>query len=58
MEYGKGYQYDHDHDLNFDAQEFLPEEISKTRLYEPGQNTKEQAIRSFLKKRWEDKYGY
>jgi putative ATPase len=58
LDYGKGYQYAHDHDLNFAAQEFLPEEISKTRLYEPGQNTKEQAIRSFLKKRWEDKYGY
>ena len=58
LDYGKGYQYAHDHDLNFAEQEFLPQEISQTKLYEPGQNAKEEAIRSFLKKRWKEKYGY
>ena len=58
LDYGKGYEYAHDHDLNFAKQEFLPQEISQTKLYEPGQNAKEEAIRSFLKKRWKEKYGY
>lgn len=58
LDYGKGYEYAHDHDLNFAEQEFLPKEISQTKLYEPGQNAKEEAIRSFLKKRWKEKYGY
>ena len=58
LDYGKGYQYAHDHDLNFAEQEFLPQEISQTKLYEPGQNAKEEAIRLFLKQRWKEKYGY
>ncbi|PSR09432.1 MAG: AAA family ATPase [Candidatus Arcticimaribacter sp.] len=58
LDYGKGYEYAHDHDLNFAEQEFLPKEINQTKLYEPGQNTKEEAIRTFLKKRWKEKYGY
>ena len=58
LDFGKGYEYAHDHDLNFAKQEFLPKEISQTKLYEPGQNAKEEAIRSFLKERWNDKYGY
>ena len=58
LDYGKGYQYAHDYALNFAAQEFLPQEISQTKVYEPGQNPKEEAIRSFLKQRWKEKYGY
>ena len=58
LDYGKGYEYAHYHYLNFAEQEFLPQEISQTKLYEPGQNAKEEAIRSFLKKRWKEKYGY
>ena len=44
--------------MNFAEQEFLPQEISQTKLYEPGQNAKEEAIRLFLKQRWKEKYGY
>ena len=58
LDYGKGYKYAHDHNLNFIEQDYLPKEINKTRFYEPGKNNKEDAIRSFLKKRWKDKYGY
>ena len=58
LDYGKGYQYAHDHDMNFAEQEFLPQEISQTKLYKPGQNAKEEAIRLFLKQRWKEKYGY
>ena len=58
LDYGKGYQYAHYYDLNFVDQEFLPKEISETKFYEPGQNSKEESIRLFLKKRWKDKYDY
>lgn len=55
--YGADYKYSHSYDGNFAEQEYLPEEISKTRLYEPGRNAKENSIREWLKKLWV-KYGY
>ncbi|CAI8376844.1 MAG: Replication-associated recombination protein A [uncultured Bacteroidota bacterium] len=56
--YGKGYQYAHDFKNQFVDQEFLPDEISGTKFYEPGENPKEKNIRDFLKIRWKDKYDY
>ncbi len=56
--YGENYQYAHNYDNNFAEQEFLPEAIKNTTLYEPGTNQREQAHRDFLKKRWKNKYGY
>ena len=58
LDYGKNYQYDHHSDLNFSGQEFLPDEIKNTTLYEPGKNLREEEIRKFLKERWKDKYNY
>ncbi len=57
LDYGKNYKYAHSYDDNFVEQEFLPEEISATKLYEPGKNARENSFREFLKKRWE-KYKY
>lgn len=56
--YGKGYQYAHDHNLNFVKMEFLPEDLENTKLYDPGQNPREEDLRKFLKARWKEKYGY
>ena len=56
--YGETYQYAHDHPMNFAHQEFLPEELSNTVFYEPGNNAREQAQKDFLNKRWKGKYGY
>ena len=39
-------------------QEFLPDEISETKFFEPGENAREKEMRQFLKNRWNDKYGY
>lgn len=58
LNYGKEYQYSHNHPNNFIAQEFLPDEISGKKLYEPGNNTRENNFREFLKERWKNKYGY
>jgi putative ATPase len=57
LNYGKDYKYSHSYENNFVVQEFLPEEISKTKLYDPGNNPRENSFREFLKKRWE-KYKY
>ena len=56
--YGEEYKYSHDYANNFAEQEFLPEAISGTSIYEPGNNTRENTTREFLKNRWKDKYGY
>jgi putative ATPase len=56
--YGDDYKYSHDFANNFAEQEFLPDAISKTTFYEPGNNSRENGTREFLKNRWKDKYGY
>lgn len=58
MGYGKGYKYSHDYENNFEKQEYLPDEISGTTLYDPGMNPRENELRQRLKKLWGDKYGY
>ena len=56
--YGDEYKYSHSYANNFAAQEFMPEEMSGTKFYEPGNNSRENSQREFLKNRWKDKYGY
>ncbi|WP_295985786.1 replication-associated recombination protein A [uncultured Algibacter sp.] len=56
--YGDNYKYAHNYENNFAPQEFLPDEIKNTTFYEPGNNTRENAHREFLKQRWKDKYDY
>jgi putative ATPase len=56
--YGKGYQYAHEYEQNFSGQEYLPEELSGTKLYEPGQNARENEMRQKLRAQWKEKYGY
>jgi putative ATPase len=58
LDYGKEYQYAHSFENNFVELEFLPESISNTKLYEPGNNAREAEQRSYLKKLWKEKYGY
>ena len=57
LDYGKEYLYAHAYENNFIEQEFLPEEIKNTKLYEPGNHARENSFREFLKQRWK-KYGY
>lgn len=58
LNYGKDYQYSHNYQGNFVEQEFLPNEIKGTKLYEPGNNSRENQFRELLKQRWKDKYKY
>lgn len=56
--YGKEYKYAHSHDGNFVELEFLPDEIKGLKLYDPGNNPKENELRNFLKNWWKNKYDY
>jgi putative ATPase len=58
LNYGKAYQYAHDFEQNFVAQEFLPDKLVRTKLYDPGRNPRENELRKHLQKLWGDKYGY
>lgn len=58
MGYGDNYKYAHTYENNFVEQEFLPEKVSGTVLYNPGPNARENELREFLKRRWGKKYGY
>lgn len=56
--YGDNYKYAHNYEQNFTEHEFLPDEIKNSKLYDPGNNARENAQREFLRQRWKDKYGY
>lgn len=58
LEYGKGYQYAHDHAGNFSEQEYLPTSLSGKRFFTPGNNAREEEWKKWLKERWKGKYGY
>ena len=55
--YSSGYKYAHDYKGNFADLEFLPQEISGTKIFEPGDNKREWEIAQKLRKDWE-KYRY
>ncbi|MCY1507578.1 Replication-associated recombination protein A [compost metagenome] len=56
--YGKDYQYAHSYEGNFSGQEYLPEPLSGTKLYDPGKNPAEEKLREKLRQNWKDKYNY
>lgn len=58
LNYGKNYQYAHNHAGNFVNQEFMPDELSGSKFYNPGNNAKEKDLQKILKSLWGDKYGY
>jgi putative ATPase len=58
LNYGKDYQYAHQYENNFIDLEYLPDEISGTKFFEPSNNARENELRKFLKDRWKEKYNY
>lgn len=55
--YAKDYKYAHSFEGNFVDQEFLPDELKGHKFYDPGNNARENELRSRLGKLWK-KYGY
>lgn len=58
LDYGTEYKYAHAYPGNFVDQEFMPEQIRGNTLYHPGHNAAEDKLRSSLREKWKDKYGY
>ncbi len=56
--YGKEYKYSHQYEDNFIDQEFLPQDLKGKKIYEPGNNPREDNDRKTLRHRWGDKYKY
>lgn len=56
--YGKDYKYAHSYEGSFTDQDFLPDVIKGTKLYDPGSNARENEAREKLKKLWGDRYKY
>ena len=56
--YGRDYLYSHDFPGHFAGQEFMPEAIAGTLLYDPADNPRETEIRKRLRQLWKASYGY
>jgi putative ATPase len=56
--YGNDYKYAHDYEGNFVQQEFMPQELSNTALYQPGNNARERDMLKQLQAQWGKKYRY
>ncbi|RWY52436.1 replication-associated recombination protein A [Mucilaginibacter gilvus] len=56
--YGKNYKYAHSYEGNFADLDFLPEAIRGTKIYEPGNNAKENESKDKMRKLWGDRYKY
>lgn len=56
--YGKSYKYSHSYEGNFAPQNFMPDDLKGQKLYEPGNNPRENDIRRNLQNWWKEWYGY
>lgn len=56
--YGKNYKYSHEFEGNFAKQNFLPDELKGKKIYEPGNNARENEIRRSLQIWWKEWYEY
>ena len=56
--YEKKYAYSHQFENNFAPQEYMPEAISGKKIFNPGNNKREQELRAYLQFLWKEKYNY
>ena len=56
LDYGKNYQYTHDHEDELHQQEFMPSEIKGRIIYKAKNNKKEIEYRLMIDKIWKGKY--
>lgn len=56
--YGKDYKYAHSYEGNFADLDFLPDAIRGTKIYDPGNNARENESKEKLRKLWGDRYKY
>ena len=56
--YGEKYNYPHDFTGRFLDEEYLPETIKGTRLWNPAENPRETELLAKMRKLWGDRYNY
>ena len=56
--YGSDYQYSHDNINKLHEQEFLPNQLTNTRIFTPNENKRELDLKKYLNWVWKGKYGY
>ena len=56
MGYGDGYKYAHDYPGHFADLEFMPQELSGRKFYEPDDNKQEEGLRTRLQSLWPKYY--
>lgn len=54
--YGENYKYAHDYENHFVEQQFLPDELEKTRIWQPQPNAQEQKLKEHLNKLWKNRF--
>jgi putative ATPase len=58
LNYGKGYKYAHEYENHIVDENYLPDEISGTKLYSPQENLNEKKFYEALQKYWGKRYNY
>ena len=56
LDYGKNYKYAHDYEGNFVKQDFLPDELLRTRIWEGQPNAAEDKLIERMKRLWGKRY--
>lgn len=56
--YGKEYKYAHSYEGSFIDQDFLPDVLKGRKIYDPGNNARENEARERLKRLWANRYNY
>ena len=56
MGYGADYKYAHDYENHFVEQQFLPDELIGTRLWNPQPNAAEEKLKERMRYLWKDRY--
>lgn len=56
LEYGKNYKYSHDYPNHFIEQQFLPDEIQNTRIWEVQENSAEKKLGDWLRALWKGRF--
>ncbi|MDO4703321.1 replication-associated recombination protein A [Tannerella sp.] len=56
LDYGKNYKYAHDYEGNFVKQDFLPDELLRTRIWEGQPNAAEDKLIERMKHLWGERY--
>jgi len=56
LNYGKNYKYSHDFPNHFVEQQFLPDELTKTRIWQVQNNSAESKLGDWLRTLWKGRY--